>query len=171
MSDRTSASVLVIGGGVTGLSTAWWLARSGVDVAVLDKGIVGWEASGRNGGGATHVFSPFFREEQRLWPQMDEMLGYPTEYQRHRIRIALNDVQAERMGRLAKMAQDQGFTCRKLDRKELQELVPLVGDNPSGGLFLGFGVQANPRRNAPADGGALQYLGRRIAPRSTVRGA
>ena len=170
MSDRTGAAVLVIGGGVTGLSTAWWLARSGVDVAVFDKGIVGWEASGRNGGGATHVFSPFFREEQRLWPQMDEMLGYPTEYQRHRIRIALNDVQVERMGRLARMAQDQGFTCRELDRRELQELVPLVGDNAVGGLFLDFGGHANPQRTAQAYAWALQDHGGRIHQHTTVTG-
>src|SRR6266851_4271329 len=45
------AAVIIIGGGVTGLSAGWWLARSGIDVLVIDKGIVGWEASGRNGGG------------------------------------------------------------------------------------------------------------------------
>ena len=75
------ASVVVIGGGATGLSTAWWLRREGVPVTVVEKGIVGWEASGRNGGGATHPASPLFREEQRLWPMMDELLGYPTEHQ------------------------------------------------------------------------------------------
>src|SRR2546427_6727286 len=73
MSDRQGAAVVIIGGGVTGLSAGWWLARAGVDVLVLERGIVGWEASGRNGGGATHVYSPFGLEEQRLWPQMDEL--------------------------------------------------------------------------------------------------
>jgi len=53
----SGAEVIVIGAGVTGLSSAWWLARSGVDVLVIDKGIVGWEASGRNGGGASHYHS------------------------------------------------------------------------------------------------------------------
>src|SRR6186713_691958 len=79
---RKGASVIVIGAGVTGLSAAWWLARSGLDVVVIDKGIVGWEASGRNGGGASHYQSPLFAEEQRMWPMMDELLGYPTEYRR-----------------------------------------------------------------------------------------
>ena len=55
--------VVIVGGGVTGLSAAWWLARSGVDVTMLDKGIVGWEASGRNGGGCSHYQSPLFVEE------------------------------------------------------------------------------------------------------------
>ena len=87
----SGASVIVIGAGVTGLSSAWWLARSGVDVLVIDKGIVGWEASGRNGGGASHYHSPLFHEEQRLWPQMDGLLGYTTEYRRERVIFATTD--------------------------------------------------------------------------------
>ena len=95
MAQPNGAAVVIIGGGVTGLSAGWWLARADVDVLVLEKGIVGWEASGRNGGGATHVYSPFGLEEQRLWPQMDELLGYPTEHQPYRIGIALSEAQLE----------------------------------------------------------------------------
>jgi sarcosine oxidase subunit beta len=169
MSER-GATVVIIGGGVTGLSSAWWLARSGVDVMVVDKGIVGWEASGRNGGGATHGYSPFFLEEQRLWPQMDEMLGYPTEYRRHRIRIALNDVQWERITRGVQVAERRGFTYQKLDRKQLQELVPLVGDNALGGVLLDYGGHANPQRTSQAYAWALQDHGGRILQSATVTG-
>ena len=44
------ADVIVVGGGLTGLSTALHLAEKGVNVAVLESHEVGWGASGRNGG-------------------------------------------------------------------------------------------------------------------------
>lgn len=42
--------VLVVGGGVNGLSAAWGLASAGADVAVVDKGRLGGGASGIAGG-------------------------------------------------------------------------------------------------------------------------
>ena len=68
--EEQNRNQFTFGGGVSGLSAGWWLARSGASVTVLDKGIVGWEASGRNGGGCSHYQSPLFKEEQRLWPQL-----------------------------------------------------------------------------------------------------
>ncbi|MCF3933566.1 FAD-binding oxidoreductase [Acuticoccus sp. M5D2P5] len=46
--ERTD--VLVVGGGLTGLSAALFLARAGRAVTVIDKGALGDGASGRNGG-------------------------------------------------------------------------------------------------------------------------
>lgn len=170
MSDVRGASVVVVGGGVTGLSSAWWLARAGVDVLVLEAGIVGWEASGRNGGGATHVYSPLGVEEQRLWPQMDELLGYPTEHMPHRIRIALTDDQLTLYRANARIAAERGFPIEPLDAKQIKELVPIVGDNVVGGLYLRFGGHANPQRTVQAYAWALQDLGGRIRQHTPVTG-
>ena len=45
-----SAEVAIIGGGVSGLSSAYFLANAGVNVVVLEKGLIGGEASARTGG-------------------------------------------------------------------------------------------------------------------------
>jgi glycine/D-amino acid oxidase-like deaminating enzyme len=44
------ADVIVVGGGITGLSAALHLAESGRQVALLEAHTAGWGASGRNGG-------------------------------------------------------------------------------------------------------------------------
>ncbi len=45
-----SCDVCVIGGGFTGLSAAWHLAKRGYDVVLVEASRVGFGASGRNGG-------------------------------------------------------------------------------------------------------------------------
>ncbi|HTI02499.1 MAG TPA: FAD-binding oxidoreductase [Acidisoma sp.] len=165
---KKSAAVIIVGGGVTGLSAAWWLARDGVDVLVIDKGIVGWEASGRNGGGCTHYQSPLFHEEQRLWPQMDELLGYPTEYRRERVIMALTEAQLSQYKDHGDICAGMGYHYEVLDQKQTRELVPLAGDNVVGAVHYHFGGQANPQRTVQAYAWALQDLGGRILQHTAV---
>ena len=164
------ASVVIIGGGVTGLSTAWQLAGAGCDVLVLDKGVVGWEASGRNGGGASHYHSPLFAEEQRMWPLMDDLLGYPTEYRRERVIVALTDAHLAHYHYMAAMFNELGFTAEHLDAKQAVEMAPLVSDQCLGGIHLKFGGHANPQRTVQAYAWALQDHGGRILQHTPVTG-
>jgi len=152
MSSRNGAgaAVIIVGGGVTGLSAGWWLAREGVDTLVIEAAAAGWGASGRNGGGCSHHHSPLFQEEQRLWPLMDELLGYPTEFQPHRIRIALDERQLGLYRRALENGTRQGYRSEVLDPKQVRELVPLAGDNVFGGYYHHFGGHANPHRTLQA---------------------
>jgi glycerol-3-phosphate dehydrogenase len=44
------ADVVIIGGGIIGVSTALFLAERGVDVVLCEKGVLGGEQSSRNWG-------------------------------------------------------------------------------------------------------------------------
>ena len=156
------ASVVIIGGGVTGLSAAWWLAREGVSVIVLDKGVIGYEASSRNGGGATHYQSPLFDEEQRLWPQMDSLLGYPTEHRPERIIVAVTEPQLLRYRRTAEILDGLGYRSSLLDSRQVREAVPLAGETNVGGVHIHTGGHANPQRTVQAYAWAAQDHGARI---------
>ncbi len=137
---------------------------------VLDRGIAGWEASGRNGGGCTHHFSPLFAEEQRLWPQMDSLLGYPTEFQPGRIRIAMTEDQLRRAGRAVANAARQGFHSEVLDADDIRRLVPLCGNGIAGGYHYKFGGHANPHRTVQAYAWAMQDAGGRLLQHTEVLG-
>jgi sarcosine oxidase subunit beta len=156
------AAVVIIGGGVTGLSAGWWLARDGIDTLVIEAGAAGWGASGRNGGGCSHHHSPLFLEEQRLWPLMDELLGYPTEFQPERIRIALDERQFQLYRHALENGARQGFGTDVLDPRQVRELVPLAGENVCGGYYHHFGGHANPHRTLQAYAWSLRDRGGRL---------
>ena len=50
LSGDAAADVVVVGGGYTGMWTAWHLAEAGASVALLEAGLCGHGPSGRNGG-------------------------------------------------------------------------------------------------------------------------
>ncbi|WP_292241765.1 FAD-binding oxidoreductase [Mesorhizobium sp.] len=170
MTETRGASVVIVGGGATGLSAGWWLAQAGVDVVVIEKGIVGCEASGSNGGGCGHVTSPLYTEMMRLWPIMDELLGYPTEFSANRIHLAVTEEQLAAQKRGAAAVEHHGYRCELLDWKQLRELVPLVGDNVAGGCFYHFGGHANPHRTVQAYAWAMQDHGGRLMQHCAVMG-
>ena len=170
MAQVDRAAVVVIGGGVTGLSSAWWLARSGVDVIVIERGVVGAEASGRNGGQTLHLDSPLGMEEQRLWPVLDEMLGYPTEWQPGRIDAAFDDEAFEAQKAATAPEVEKGFKVEFLDGNQVRELVPLASRKIVGGVYRHYGGHANPQRTVQAYAWAAQDRGCRIYQHHTVTG-
>src|SRR5215472_138642 len=75
--------VLILGGGVIGLTTAYFLTRAGVHVEVLDKGDLGQESSWAGAGilspaptlaSARTPFDLLAAHSARLFPQLSEDL-------------------------------------------------------------------------------------------------
>ena len=70
-----SADVVIIGGGVIGVSTAYFLAKSGVSVVLLEKGRIAGEQSSRNWGwirqmGRDLAELPIMIEANALWQKL-----------------------------------------------------------------------------------------------------
>ena len=176
MAILDAADVAVIGGGVSGLSTAWWLARNGVDVALLEKSIVGWEASGRNGGGIGHVggipaTNGLAFEEVALWPQMDDLLGYPTEWVESGLaRMAMNEQEYAVIRNGLEHTRLIGGDHEWIDGDTFREWVPMASERILGGIYSPTGGQANPQRTSQAYAWAIQDLGGRIHQNTVVTG-
>ena len=169
-----NADVVVVGGGVSGLSSAWWLAQRGVDVLLLEKEIVGWEASGRNGGlfgdrGVSPV-RDLCRVEEELWPSMEDRLGYPTETCLGCIRIALTDEDWQEMLGSARQAANLGVAYEVMDNASVREAMPIVAPGVRGGLLMPTAGHANPQRTCQAYAWALMDLRGRIYQHTTVTG-
>lgn len=168
------ADVVVIGAGVTGLSSAFWLSKAGVDVLVIEKGIVGWEASGRNGGsvgprGDDPSVVPLATESCRLWPTMDDELGYPTEFVgKGRVAVALDEDRMAILTQSTERWSRLGIPIRVIDPQEMRELVPCVSPNTLGGNFSPRGGHANPQRTVQGFAWATLDHGGRIWQETVV---
>ena len=171
-----SAEVVVIGGGVSGLSSAYFLARAGKDVVVVEKGTVGGEASGRSGGMISERVDeppliPLAVESLRLWSTLDDELGYPTEFTHQgRLQVA---VMEEEMGDIISerdQAQRRGITVDLLDTSEIRDMIPWISDRTLGGTFFPNGGHANPQRSVQAFAWAFQDMGGMLYQNTAVTG-
>ena len=170
------ADVVVIGAGVSGLTSAYYLAKAGKDVVVVEKGFVGGEASGRNGGMISERVDeppmiPMAVESLKMWPTLDDELGYPTEFTHQgRVQVAVSE---EEMGDLFSERDEalrRGLSVEQLDPSEVQGLIPGITGRTLGGLFFANGGHANPQRSVQAFAWAFQDLGGRIYQHTAVTG-
>ncbi|MDT8872237.1 FAD-dependent oxidoreductase [Komagataeibacter rhaeticus] len=76
-------NVVIIGGGIIGVTAALFLARSGIPVTLCEKGHIAGEQSSRNWGwtrvmGRDERELPLGQASLNLWGQMNEMTGRDT---------------------------------------------------------------------------------------------
>ena len=171
-----TADVVVIGGGVSGLSSAYFLARAGRDVVVVDKGIVGGEASGRNGGMVSErvdepLLIPMAVEATELWTTLDEELGHPTEFvQEGRLQVAVTEEEIGSLVAERDEALRHGLRAELVDAAEIRDMIPGITERTLGGLFFANGGHANTQLTVQAYAWALQDLGGRLYQNTTVTG-
>ena len=75
-----TADIVIIGGGIVGVSTAWFLARYGISVVLCEKGHIAGEQSGRNWGwvrqqGRDPRELPMMIESMRIFQSLESEIG------------------------------------------------------------------------------------------------
>jgi glycine oxidase len=129
--------VLIIGGGVIGLSLAWDLAKHGCSVHVIDKGQIGREASWAGAGilpAATHSIDQHPLDQLRglaceLHPQwaaeLKSLTGIDTGYWRcGGIHLARSPGEAASLAAWATLARDERIRIEQLSTTSLAETEP-----------------------------------------------
>jgi len=175
-----SADVAIIGAGLIGCSTAYYLAKGGVDVAVIDRGSVNREASGANAG-SLHLqiyIHPHFpddwierirptielmREGQKSWATMEDRLGADCGI--HLGGGLWVAETAEEMKLIEKKVVAEnalGVMSEIHDRAGMLQRAPYLGEHVIGGSFLVGEGYANPLLVTPAHGNAAKRHGARF---------
>src|ERR1700709_1055781 len=82
-----ATSVVIIGGGIIGVCTAFFLAQKGIPVVLCEKGKIAGEQSSRNWGwcrkiGRDPLEIPLAIEALRLWPEMNRLVDAETGFRR-----------------------------------------------------------------------------------------
>ncbi|SFB55880.1 Glycine/D-amino acid oxidase [Rhizobium sp. NFR07] len=171
-----SVDVAIVGGGIIGVSAAFFLARQGNRVALFEKGEVGGEQSGRNWGwvrlaGRDLRELPLMLQAHAVWSTLHQETGIDVGYRRRGILYAAKTPKArDRYRRWALAAREFGIDARSLDPAEVAGFVPGLNRTPFGGMYVPEDAGAEPQLAAPAIASAAQAAGALIFQNCAVRG-
>src|ERR671910_3817495 len=136
-----AADAVVIGGGIVGACTAYYLARRGISVALLEKGRIGAEQSSRNWGWCRQQNRdarelPMATKSLDLWQQFAADTGEDTGFRRCGLFYLSNDeAELSRWARWRDFAKTAGVTTHMLSGREAAQRGHATGRAWKGGVF------------------------------------
>jgi glycine/D-amino acid oxidase-like deaminating enzyme len=171
-----AADVVVIGGGIVGVSTAMVLAERGVSVVVCEKGVPGAEQSGRNWGwvrcmGRALGEVPLMLESLRIWDGLAQEIGPSIGFRRAGIAYLCEDErQMAQRGRWLERARPFDVDTRLIGPEETDRVLPGSARRWAGALYTPSDGRAEPQAVVPALVGRARRLGATVVANCAVRG-
>ena len=153
---------VVIGGGIAGVMTAWFLAEAGQSVVLCEKGRIGGEQSSRNWGwirqqGRDPSELPIMIESLRIWQDLAKELGAGLGFRREGV-MYLARTEAEMAGFQAWLDQvaGHGLDTVMQTRDQVKDRIKGAEAPWLGGLFTPSDARAEPWLAVPmlAEGAA-----------------
>lgn len=171
-----SCDVVVVGGGIIGTCTAYELARRGISVALLEKGFIGAEQSGRNWGwvrqqNRDYYELPFAIRSLQRWPELAEEIGLDLGFRKLGILYGTQQKSdIERWEKWLEGAKQFGFQSDILSEREIKKRLPTGKAGWVGGLWSPTDGRAEPSKAAPVMAVGAQRLGTSVLQTCAVRG-
>jgi glycine/D-amino acid oxidase-like deaminating enzyme len=172
--------VVVIGGGIIGVSAALFLARRGVSVALCEKGVIGGEQSSRNWGWCRTIGRdlrelPLAMESLRLWRSMNALVEAETGFRPAGIAYLCDDdkevAQYETwLGNAQDRCRDYQHIARILTGGAVEQVAPGSTKRYAGALHAPSDGRAEPQKAVPAIANAARRHGAAILTNCAVRG-
>ena len=181
---KNKADVIIVGSGVIGCATAYYLAKKGVSVIVLDRDdIIGNGGSSRNGGGVRQSgrdpreLPLAMYGVEHLWPNLSEELGVDVEYHKEgNLRLGKTEHHKEILQGLTDRAVACGLDVHMIDGAEVRAINPYLSEEVTCASWCATDGHANPLtttlgyyKNARALGVAF-YTGEEVVEIRKIKG-
>ncbi len=170
------ADAVVIGGGIVGVCAAYYLARRGVKVTLVEKGRIGAEQSSRNWGWCRQQNRdarelPMATHSLALWDRFAAEIGTDPGFRRCGLLYLSND-EAELAGwaRWGEFARGEGVNTRMLSAAEAAALGSATGKSWKGGVHAPDDGTADPSRAAPVIAQGIERFGGSVHQFCAARG-
>ena len=161
--------VIIVGGGVIGTAAAYYAAKAGKKVTLLDRGDIAAGTSGACDGfiilqsknPGPHL--ELALQSAAMYRNLSAELDYDLEYMPcGGMVVAETDKQAELLRTLIKKQQAAGLSVELLPIKEAREREPLLAEDLWGAAYCREDAQVNPIRVAQGFSQAARRLGAQI---------
>ena len=150
------ADVVVVGAGIVGCATAYFLARRGARVVVVERGPVPGEQSRKNWGfvrqqGRDPLELPLVVEANRLWQGLERELNADIEWtQGGNLALAADEARLARFEAWLPVAREFGLPTHLLRARDLDAVVPGLAGGWVGGMHTPGDGHADPEKTTDA---------------------
>lgn len=169
-----AADVIIVGGGLMGASAALFLRRRGRSVILLERGLVGQQASGVNFGNVRRQGRyleqlPLANRSRDIWGRLPELVGEDCEFiASGHLRVCFNEAQAAKMEAYAHDARAYGLDLEIISPNALRDRFPFLDRGVVLGSYGPLDGHANPRLVTPAFARAAVRQGARVEENAEV---